>query len=220
MITLLAETPRDREMIEKFQRAYENLRKIVDRLQDENKKLREEFDEYRKRHPSTVGLKNSKPYAIREESAPPDGGTSRRKRGAQEGHKGHFREIPKITEHVRVKASAFTCPGCSSSMVRKGVRKRVIEDIPEVAPRVVQYRIERMYCRRCGRIFEPDIADAFPGSKVLHHGHANRRILQDRHENEPGECLCRNEGGLWPPDIRRRDTGDAVQALGFPRTGI
>ena len=91
MIQFLAETPRGREMIEKFQRAYENLRKIVDRLQDENKKLREEFDEYRKRHPSTVGVKYSKPYAIREGSAPPDGGTSRRKRGAREGHKGHFR---------------------------------------------------------------------------------------------------------------------------------
>ena len=43
MIQLLAETPRDQEMIEKFQRAYENLKKIVDRLQEENRKLREEL---------------------------------------------------------------------------------------------------------------------------------------------------------------------------------
>ena len=35
MIKLHADTPRDQEMIEKFQRAYENLRKIVDKLEDE-----------------------------------------------------------------------------------------------------------------------------------------------------------------------------------------
>ena len=35
MIKLHADTPGDQEMIEKFQRAYENLRKIVDKLEDE-----------------------------------------------------------------------------------------------------------------------------------------------------------------------------------------
>ena len=39
MIILVADTPRDQEIIEKFQRAYENLRKIVDKLEDENRKL-------------------------------------------------------------------------------------------------------------------------------------------------------------------------------------
>jgi predicted RNase H-like nuclease (RuvC/YqgF family) len=72
MIQLLAETPGDQEMIEKFQRAYENLRKIVDRLQDENRNLKKELDEYKKRHPSNVGVKNSKPYAIMEEVATHD----------------------------------------------------------------------------------------------------------------------------------------------------
>ncbi len=51
MIKLLAETPRDQEMIEKFQRAYENLKKIVDRLQKENEDLRNQLDGYKKRHP-------------------------------------------------------------------------------------------------------------------------------------------------------------------------
>ncbi|MCL4420903.1 MAG: 2-hydroxyacyl-CoA dehydratase family protein, partial [Candidatus Thermoplasmatota archaeon] len=71
MIILYAETPHDREMIEKFQRAYENLKKILDRLQDENKilrnenrKLMEELNEYRKRHPANVGVKNGKTYDI------------------------------------------------------------------------------------------------------------------------------------------------------------
>ena len=54
MIILAADTERDQEMIDKFQRAYENLRKIVDRLEDENRKLRQELNEYKKRHPSNI----------------------------------------------------------------------------------------------------------------------------------------------------------------------
>jgi exonuclease VII small subunit len=37
---MTAETPKDHEMIEKFQLTYENLKKIVDRLEEGNKKLR------------------------------------------------------------------------------------------------------------------------------------------------------------------------------------
>ena len=43
-------------MIEKFQRAYENLKKIADKRQEEIDRLREELDEYKKRHPATVGV--------------------------------------------------------------------------------------------------------------------------------------------------------------------
>ena len=166
MIRLLAETPRDQEMIEKFQRAYENLKKIVDRLQEENRKLREELEEYRKRHPSTVGVKNNQPYAIREESPMPDVTQAKRKPGGQPGHTGHHRKIPGITERIRVHADQFTCPECSSVLVKKGMRSRVVEDIPETRPRVIRYRIERMYCRNCGRIYEPDIMGVLPGARL------------------------------------------------------
>ena len=57
MIKLHADTPGDQEMIEKFQRDHENLRKIVDKLEDENSRLRKELEEYRKRHPSNIGIK-------------------------------------------------------------------------------------------------------------------------------------------------------------------
>ena len=166
MIQLIAETPRDQEMIEKFQRAYENLRKIVDRLQEENRKIRNDFDEYKKRHPSTVGVKNSKPYAITKESVPPDDSIPKKKPGAQKGHKGHFRKIPQITEHVSVSASDFTCPSCSTSLVRKGIRTRVVEDVPPIMPEVIQYRIERMYCRKCMKIYESDVPNTLPGARL------------------------------------------------------
>ena len=45
MIILVADTARDQEMLDKFQRAYENLKEIVDRLEDENSKLRQDVNE-------------------------------------------------------------------------------------------------------------------------------------------------------------------------------
>ena len=44
MILLAADTKRDQEMIDKFQRAYENLKKIVDK---QNEKIKERECQYR-----------------------------------------------------------------------------------------------------------------------------------------------------------------------------
>ena len=60
MDRLLAETPRDQEMID---RLVEENRK----LQEEIERLKREIEEYKKRHPSTVGVKNGKAYFIMEE---------------------------------------------------------------------------------------------------------------------------------------------------------
>ena len=172
MDRLLAETPRDQEMIDKLQREYEKLKNTVDRLQEENnriteenRKLREQIDEYRKRHPSTVGVKNGKAYEIKPENQNNSESNSR-KQGAQIGHKGHFRKMPHINERIKVKASDFSCPICSSPLVRKGIRRRVIEDIPPIEPKVIQYRIQRMYCRKCRETFEPEVPNALPGARL------------------------------------------------------
>ena len=98
MIKLLAETPGDQEMIDMFRRAYENLEKFVEKQHRRIRELEEEFNEYKKRHPSTVGVKNSETYAIKEDKAgepqvgfqPVQMPESKpvRKRGAQQGHRG------------------------------------------------------------------------------------------------------------------------------------
>ena len=56
-------------MIDKFQRAYEKLEKFVEKQDRRIRELEEEFNEYKKWHPSTVGVKNSKTYAIKEDKA-------------------------------------------------------------------------------------------------------------------------------------------------------
>ena len=102
MIKLHADIPRDQEIIEKFQRAYENLRKIVDKLEDENRRLRKELEEYRKRHPSIIGIKNGKPYVIPMAENIPESHEvpiktnviKKRNPGAQPGHRGYFVKNP------------------------------------------------------------------------------------------------------------------------------
>ena len=175
MIILYAETPHDQEMIEKFQRAYENLKKIVDKIQDENRTLREEnrklmeeLNEYRKRHPANVGVKNGKTYEIAEVNAihqewDTQQGSERRKPGAQIGHKGFSRITPKTTRRVKVHLDLNEC---HSSLIHKGTRKRIIEDIPMIEPEVIKYRLDRLYCKRCHRVYEPGIPEAFPGSTL------------------------------------------------------
>ncbi len=91
---------------------------------------------------------------------------SGKKPGAQSGHRGHYRKIPRITERIKIKADQFTCPECSSRLIRKGIRKRIIEDVPFIEPRVIQYRIERMYCANCSKIYEPDVPEALPSSRL------------------------------------------------------
>ncbi|MHB1493524.1 MAG: IS66 family transposase [Thermoplasmataceae archaeon] len=173
MIKRLAETPGDQDMIDKFQRAFEQLRKHMDeqnkRLKEENERLKKELEEYRKRHPANIGVKNGKPYVIPEENKPHNDDDAnatnkeeKRKPGAQKNHKGHYRIRKKITDRINVHSTDSICPSCSSTLVRRGTRKRVIEDIPEISPKVTQYRIDKMYCNKCKKMYEPEVIDALP----------------------------------------------------------
>ena len=179
MFQLLAETPKDQQMIDKLQKAFEQLKKHMDdrleemeqagrKLREENARLRKELEEYKKRHPSSIGIKNGKAYDIRPEmdhqESSPD--SARKKPGAQPGHRGHARKLPSITDRIEIHADRFQCPECSSPLAKKGIRTRIIEDIPLIPVKVIQYQIERMYCRSCKKIYEPEIPDALPAARL------------------------------------------------------
>ena len=95
MARFLAETPRDQEEID---RLVEKNRK----QKEEIERLKKEIDEYLKRHPSVVGVKNGKTYFIMEEHPQKEKSTGNP--GVHPGHEGHFRRTPKITERVTLKA--------------------------------------------------------------------------------------------------------------------
>ena len=125
MILLAADTKRDQEMIDKFQRAYENLKKIVDKQNEKIKDLENELNEYKKRHPSNIGVKNGKTYDIavsgdaQPESIIPEM-QEKRKPGAQPGHKGLFRIGSRPDRKIRIHLDMHECPECHSSLRRKG----------------------------------------------------------------------------------------------------
>jgi hypothetical protein len=56
-----------------------------------------------------------------------DGNAEKNKPGAQPGHNGYFRRIPRITDRITVKSSNHTCHECSTVLVLKGTRKRIVE---------------------------------------------------------------------------------------------
>ncbi|MGI0067739.1 MAG: hypothetical protein ACREB9_04890 [Thermoplasmata archaeon] len=87
------------------------LEDVLRRLDELEEKARE-FEQYKKRHPETVGVKLGKPYALRTPIEPrPVGGRV----GARIGHVPHVRTRPNHIDH-RVRLSLERCPA-----VRAGI---------------------------------------------------------------------------------------------------
>ncbi|MHB1741348.1 MAG: hypothetical protein ACYCSA_02125 [Thermoplasmataceae archaeon] len=108
MIKLLAETPRDQKIVDALKKAGKWKDKKLEEKKKKIEELEKELEEYRKRHPTNVGVQNGKPYVISAgENEPHEdvdnidvnttGKEEKRKPGAQEKHKGHYRIRRKIT---------------------------------------------------------------------------------------------------------------------------
>lgn len=145
-----------RELIEKLQR--------LERLEKENAELRRQFEEYRKRHPETVGVKHGKAYVFRSPAEPrPSGG----KPGARLGHPPHLRPRP---DHIdrRVVLPLALCPECRGTHLSRvqATRTRIIEDLPTPHVEVTEYRVERRYCRDCRKQVESTVPGVLPSAQL------------------------------------------------------
>jgi transposase len=93
-----------------------------------------------------------------------------KKPGRKAGHPGSRRAPPtRIDAHKSHRAEC--CPDCQAKLVHcKGVRKRLIEDIPEnITPVVTEHTIHRDWCPKCKKSVEPVVPDALPGSQIGNH---------------------------------------------------
>ncbi len=131
-----------RELLGKFRGMIEAIRKLEKEnreLRDDLKKIRDEFDEYRRRHPKTAGVRNGKAYTIQQnrekDEGDADGGG--RKPGAQPGHKPNSRERaePDWTGELPVHFAT-------------------------------EYLIQRRWCGRCCKFVEASAPDVLPGSTI------------------------------------------------------
>jgi transposase len=78
---------------------------------------------------------------------------SREQRGGQRGHRRHTRElVPAERLDAVVDCKPTACRGCGHSLRGddpEPIRHRVAE-LPEIRPAVIEYRLHRVVCRRCG----------------------------------------------------------------------
>ena len=73
--------------------------------------------------------------------------------------------MPKHIDEER-NATLDKCDQCGSQLSDAVVvRSRVIEDIPEIKPKVIKYNIERRYCPNCKKMKEVKVAEALQNAR-------------------------------------------------------
>lgn len=154
----------DEETVTLSKRKFEEFLRHLDRLEKEREQKAREFEEYKKRHPETVGVKFGKAYALRTPIEPrPCGGRP----GARFGHAPHLRPRP---DHIdrRVHLSLDRCPHCHGRQLSavQATRSRLVEDLPEPRVEVTEYTVERRYCRDCRKLVEPTVPGVLPGAQL------------------------------------------------------
>ncbi len=161
-------TPNDvNELIrenKKMNRQIEKLKRRIEKLKKEKKSIEKEYKEYKARHPTSVGVKNGKPYAFKSNTKSADP----KKPGARKGHKRQVRKMPEHIDEI-VPIPIETCPHCGGADISEEVqeiRTRVVEDIPVIKPVVTRYEIERRYCRNCKKLVEIPITQALPKARI------------------------------------------------------
>lgn len=133
-------------------------------LREELRNLKEDFEEYKKRHPPNTGVKNGKSYFFKSSNR----SKTQKKPGAKKGHKPYFRPRPKHIDEVR-QLPVVVCPECGGLELSENVqeiRERTYEDIPVCKPVAIRLEIERRYCRTCKKTVEALVTCVLPGARL------------------------------------------------------
>ena len=140
------------------------LEQKIEALTRELEKVKDKFEEYRKRHPPNTGVKHGKPYFFKSSNK----SKNQKKPGAKKGHEPHFRSMPKQIDEVQY-IPATICPECGSRDLSENVqetRERTYEDIPVCNPVAIRLMIERRYCRHCKKMVETPVPWVLPGARI------------------------------------------------------
>lgn len=142
----------------------QKLEQRIKELEAELQKIKTDFEEYKKRHPPNVGVKNGKPYAFKSSTQP----STPKKPGAKPGHTPYFRPMPDHIDFVR-QVPVLVCPECGGTQLSKKVqetRTRTYEDIPICTPVAIKLEIERRYCRTCKKLVETPVTWVLPKARL------------------------------------------------------
>jgi hypothetical protein len=147
-----------------LQRENERLEKENERVKKELDQTKKEFEDYKLRHPETMGVKHGKPYFLKPSTKP----TPSKKPGARKCHKAHFRLKPKWIDEV-IHLPVLRCPICGGTELSEEVqerRERIVEDIVIPKPLVTKIILDRRYCRHCKKLVESPVSIALPGARL------------------------------------------------------
>lgn len=150
-----------KEEKEQIEEKLKKTEKEKSHVEEEKKKVEEEFEAFKLKHAGTVDeLKQAMHIK-------PDVIKSSLKRGAQQGHKGYTRKVPERVDHI-IALNPKQCSECRKPLPEETqeVRQRYITDIT-LAINVIntRYDIHRKYCRTCKKLVEPQVPKALPHAR-------------------------------------------------------
>ena len=149
----------------------------IERLREENERLRKLLEEYAKRiadlerqlalkqQNSTITSKPPSSDGLA--SQPRERGhrtTSRRKAGGQPGHPGHHRELVPIERvNAIVDLTPEACRQCARRLHARHTvgdpRRHQVTELPPITAHITEYRCHRRQCPDCGTITLPALPD-------------------------------------------------------------
>ncbi len=134
-------------------------------LEDENNDLKKEVAELKSRLGLSVDHVKKLAGMLFKSSVRPRNEPDR-KRGAQNGHRGHGRQKPLHVDH-EVRVYLIECPDCNGTLSRThSSDSRTVEDVPEAQTIVTHYEIERQWCTHCHREVRGVPRGTIPGFRI------------------------------------------------------
>jgi len=171
--------------LEAQQKARAKLEKEKDGLKRENKELSQkvtklerrckELERQRDRYRDMIFKPNVKKQT--EEATNQEGSDvdilenlkKKRRRGAQKGHPGRGRRIPKRVDEVR-RVYLEKCPDCGEALERSSsVEEHTVEDIPPIEQtqsKVTRYEKELQWCKKCKKTVKAVIEEVIPQARL------------------------------------------------------
>lgn len=144
--------------IERLREENKRLRDKLTKKEDEFRRLRKEFDEFKAKHGQTVS-ELQKALKIKA-----DTNIVSKPLGAKKGHKAYTRHIPARIDMIK-ELIPKRCPNCNTKLEEKTqeIRSRVVTTLGLVFKvKNIQYRIHRKYCTKCKKLVEREVPNVLP----------------------------------------------------------
>jgi hypothetical protein len=137
----------------------------IDGLKEEVERLRQKLS-YQARKDKGGFFGSSTPSAKLPLKANSDKDRARKPKGARVGHMGTGRKgVSSLEVNRRMEVESTVgdhCPQCGTPLLDKGGKERLILESQPVQAEPILYRLQRKYCPRCRRLYQPSPPGVLP----------------------------------------------------------